>query len=123
MLSLKVMQYVIICQYLISYTLLAPSTQQTEATDHNPTMPPKQRCAKWGKADKQKFRDLIDQKKINPQKLDPATIDKIGKRYWPERPQKTFRNNYKSSISKWKIGQALNAAAKAREKKTKGESF
>ena len=88
MLSLKVMQYVIICQYLISYTLLAPSTQQTEATDHNPTMPPKQRCAKWGKADKQKFRDLIDQKKINPQKLDPATVDKIGKRYWPERPQK-----------------------------------
>jgi hypothetical protein len=89
MLALKVMQYVIICQYLISYTLLAPSTQQTKATDHNPTMPPKQRCAKWGmKADKQKFRDLIDQKKINPHKLDPATIDKIGKRYWPERPQK-----------------------------------
>lgn len=86
-------------------------------------MPPKPRCKKWCDADKVKFRNLIDQNKINPKKVDPDTIDKIGKRYWPERPQKTFRNNYKSSVQEYKIGLALNAAAEARKKKAKGKYF
>lgn len=86
-------------------------------------MPPKPRTKKWCDADKAKFRKLIAQKKINPKKVDTDTIDRIGKRYWPERPKETFRNNYKKSVNEHKIGLALNAAAEARKKKEEGESF
>ena len=73
-----------------------------------PTMPPK-RATKWGKAHKNRFRDLIQEKKINPNKSDRAYIDKINERYF-QRPATTFRNNYKTSIAEWRIGAAINEA-------------
>ena len=78
-------------------------------------MPPKKRTEKWSQDHKAKFRRLIQQRKINPTIVDPEYIDSIGEQYWPNRPQATFRNNYKASVREYKIGLALNEANEARK--------
>jgi hypothetical protein len=74
-----------------------------------------QRAVKWNASHKAKFRTLILQRKIDPKRSDTDYIDKIRAKHFADRPVLTFRNNYKSSVSEYKIGQALNAANKARE--------
>lgn len=87
-------------------------------------MPPKgkgTRAPKWSEAHRAQFRQLIKNKKINPQNSTPAYVDKIRERYFPDRPVPTFRNNYKSSVSEWRVGQAIAEANEARA--AKGETF
>ena len=74
---------------------------------------PKQRAEKWSIKHKEQFRNLVKNRKINPQRSDTAYIDRIGKKYFPERPTATFRNNYKSSAAEYRVGEAINRAAAA----------
>lgn len=80
-------------------------------------MPPKKRATKWGEAGKAHFRQLIKNKKINPKNTTTEYIDKIGQKYFPDRPKATFRNNYKASVSEWRVGQAIKEANEARAAK------
>jgi hypothetical protein len=83
---------------------------------------PKQRTPKWSVQHKEQFRNLVKNRKINPQRSDTAYIDKIGKKYFPERPTATFRNNYKSSAAEYRVGEAINRAAAA-SAAARGEFF
>ena len=76
-----------------------------------------QRAVKWNASHKAKFRTLILQRKIDPKRSDANYIDKIRAKHFADRPVLTFRINYISSVSEYKIGQALNEANKAREKR------
>jgi hypothetical protein len=67
------------------------------------------RCPKWGTALKEDFRRHIEARRINPNKTDKAYILGICDRYYPGRPDKTFKKNYRTSVAEWRIGHYVNA--------------
>ena len=117
MLSLKVMQYVIICQYLISYTLLAPSTIKPKPRIIIRRCHPSNAVQSGGRqTNKSSVTSLIRRRSTRRSlTLQPST--RLGNATGLSVPKR------KSSVSEWKIGQALKAAAEAQKKKAKGESF
>jgi hypothetical protein len=72
------------------------------------------RAVKWNESHKARFRQLIHHGKINPKKSDLAYIEKVRAAYFKDRPVLTFRNNWKTSTAEWRIGQAIEAANKAK---------
>jgi hypothetical protein len=92
-------------------------------------MEAKQRAVKWNASHKAKFQTLILQQKIDPKRSDTKYIDGIRAKHFSDRPVLTIRNNYNSSVSEYKIGEALNKANKARQTREsraaarKGENF
>ena len=66
------------------------------------------RTKKWSAELKAGFRKRIEDKQINPACTDPAYIEKIRLRFYPDRPKETFRNNYKTSIAEWRTGKAID---------------
>jgi hypothetical protein len=72
------------------------------------------RAVKWNESHKARFRQLIHHGKINPKKSDLAYIEKVRATYFKDRPVVTLRNNWKTSTAEWRIGQAIEAANKAK---------
>ena len=64
------------------------------------------RTKKWSAELKAGFRQRILNKEINPERTDKAYIEKIRKRFYPDRPYETFRKNWNSSVAEYRVGQS-----------------
>lgn len=68
------------------------------------------RATKWGKADKAKFKLLVDTKKINWKRNDTAYLRQIRDKHWPGRKTPTFRANWKATTGEFRTDELLNGA-------------
>ena len=74
------------------------------------------RTKKWSAELKAGFHQRILNKEINPERTDKAYIETIRKRFYPDRPYKTFCKNWNSSVMEYRVG-------KAQDLYNKGKSY
>lgn len=71
---------------------------------------PAKRAAKWGDADKAKFRLLVKNKNINWKRNDSAYLRQVRDKHWPGRKTPTFKANWKTSTAEFRTAELLNGA-------------
>ncbi len=88
-----------------------PTQKSDEATDEDETSArPHQRAKKWDRAERDKFKRLVKEKKIDLERNDRAYIEKICKKHWEERKLDTFHRNWKSSTAEFRIAKFKDGA-------------
>jgi hypothetical protein len=89
-----------------------PTQESGEAVDEDETSPPHQRARskKWDGAERDKFKRLVKEKKIDPERNDRAYLEKIRKKHWGDRKIDTFRQNWKVSTAEFRIAKFKDGA-------------
>jgi hypothetical protein len=59
------------------------------------------RSKKWDSVEQVKFKRLVREGKIDPERNDKAYIEKIRAKEWGDRKIETFRRNWKTSTAKF----------------------
>jgi hypothetical protein len=70
-------------------------------------------ATKWGAADDAKLAELFRTKKLNPKKIDKASVLEAAKKYWPNRTGNKFDSflaTYKRKCNKWNLEETLKHA-------------
>ena len=88
-----------------------PTQKSDEETDEDETSAqPHQRAKKWDRAERDKFKRLVKEKKIDPERNDRAYLEKIRKKHWGDRKIDTFRRNWKVFTAEFRIAKFKNGA-------------
>jgi len=72
--------------------------------------PPPKRSKKWDLAEQVKFKRLVNEGKIDPERNDKAYIEKIRAKEWGDRKLETFRRNWKTSAAEFCIAKFKDGA-------------
>jgi hypothetical protein len=93
-------------------------SQKSEETG---TSPPA-RAKKWDKAEQVKFKRLVKEGKIDPERSDKAYIEKIRKKEWGDQKLETFRRNWKVSTAEFCIAAFKDGTRAKSAAEDKGEN-
>ena len=74
-----------------------------------PSTPPT-RSKKWDSAEQVKFKRLVREGKIDPERNDKAYIEKIRAKEWGDWKIETFRRNWKTSTAEFRIAKFKDGA-------------
>ena len=93
-------------------------SQKSEETGASPPA----RAKKWDKAEQVKFKGLVKEGKIDPERSNKAYIEKICKKEWGDWKLETFRWNWKVSTAEFRIAAFKDGARAKSAAEDKGEN-